>query len=279
MNTVDFRHQPPSNSDAPIVMGILNVTPDSFSDGGRYTDAGSAVAHAASMIEDGAAIIDVGAESTRPGADPVPADVQIDRVIPVIERIRESHPARCISIDTQSAAVAQAALDAGADWVNDISALGGDARMAELVAERKCPVVLMHMQGTPRTMQAAPRYGDVVAEVGRFLEERIARAIEAGVARDHIVIDPGLGFGKSVEHNLELLRRITALVSIGRPVLVGASRKSFIGRTLGRDEPADRLPGSLACAAVAVQAGARIIRSHDVRATVDVVRMCGALMP
>ena len=255
-------------------MGVLNVTPDSFSDGGQFVDVETAVAHAGQMIDDGAAVIDVGAESTRPGSRPVPDAEQVRRAAPVIEWIRRLHPHVCISIDTQSAAVARAALDAGADWINDISALRADPAMADLAATTGAPVVLMHMQGTPRTMQDNPTYDDVVREVSAFLDRQVSAAESAGIDPERIVIDPGIGFGKTTEHNLQLLARLREIVAIGPAVLIGASRKSFIGKTLGIDDPRDRLAGSLACVAVAVMAGARIIRAHDVRETAHAARIC-----
>ena len=268
------RQRVPGPADPPVVMGVLNVTPDSFSDGGAFPDVESAVARADQMVRDGAAIIDVGPESTRPGAGAVPDDEQIRRAVPVIRAIRQRQPDVGLSIDTQSAVVARAALEAGADWINDVSALRTDPNMARLAADAGAPVVLMHMLGTPRTMQTDPTYVDVVREVVDFLEERIAFAASAGIALDRIVIDPGIGFGKTVEHNLALLAGLNVLTGIGPPVLIGASRKSFIGRVLGVEDPRDRLSGSLACAAVAVMGGARIIRAHDVRETVEVVNVC-----
>lgn len=261
----------------PIVMGILNVTPDSFSDGGAFADADSAVAQADRMVADGAAILDVGPESTRPGSQPVDPAEQIRRSIPVIRRIRQTHPHIGLSIDTQSAVVAQAALDAGADAVNDISALRHDPAMAGVVANQGAVAILMHMQGTPATMQRDPTYTDVAAEVAAFLRERAAVALSAGIAHSQIVVDPGIGFGKTVEHNLELLRRLSEIVGVGFPVAVGVSRKAFIGRILNLPDPQNRLAGSLAGAVAAVLAGARIIRAHDVRETVQAVRLAAEL--
>ncbi len=259
-------------------MGILNVTPDSFSDGGDFANAETAVAHADRMVADGATMIDVGAESTRPGAPPVDPSEQIRRAVPVIRRIRRNHPHVGLSIDTQSAEVARAALDAGADAVNDISALRHDPAMAGLVAERGAVAILMHMQGTPATMQINPTYTDVVAEVADFLRNRAAAAGSAGIARNRIIVDPGIGFGKTVEHNLQLLRHLSEIVDAGLPVLVGTSRKAFLGRILSLPNPRDRLAGSLAAAAAAVLAGARIIRAHDVLETVQAVRVIEALL-
>jgi len=268
-------------------MGILNVTPDSFSDGGAFDDVERAVAHAREMAVAGADIIDIGGESTRPGAAPVSEEEEIRRVVPVIERLvadgmtvttatSNRQSPIIISVDTTKAAVAERALAAGARVINDISALRFDARMAEVVAAGGAGVVLMHMQGTPQTMQIAPCYTDVVAEVRAFLAERIAFAESRGIKKSQIAIDPGIGFGKSVEHNLTLLRHLEQFGALGCPMLVGASRKSFIGKTLGR-EPHERLAGSLAVAAWAVAHGARIVRVHDVAATVDVMRMVEAI--
>jgi len=253
-------------------MGIVNVTPDSFSDGGAFLDADRAVAHAVAMTKAGADMIDVGGESTRPGAASVSAEEEIRRVLPVIERLR----GLTVSIDTTKAAVAERALAAGARIVNDVSALRFDARMADVVREAGAGVVLMHMQGTPQTMQAEPRYDDVVAEVRAFLAERIAFAESRGLKKSQIAVDPGIGFGKTVEHNLALLAQLETFGSLGYPVLVGVSRKSFLGKLLGR-EPQERLAGSLAAAAWAVAHGARIVRAHDVLETVDAVRLVEAI--
>ena len=258
------------------VMGILNVTPDSFSDGGRYVDIDIALAHGVEMVREGAGIVDVGGESTRPGAGAVPLEEELERVIPVIRGLR-ARVAVPISIDTYKEAVARRALEAGADMVNDISALRFDPAMAGLVATEDVPVVLMHMQGRPRTMQRAPHYVDVVREVAAFLRERVAFAVERGVAAHRIVVDPGIGFGKDTGHNLELLRRLDALVSLGQPVLVGLSRKAFLGRLLDEGTPDARLEGSLAGAVAAVLAGARMVRAHDVAATCRAVRVAEAI--
>lgn len=261
-------------------MGVLNVTPDSFSDGGAYLAPDNAVARALQMIDEGAGIIDVGPESTRPGvAPPVSANEQIARAIPVIEAIRVANADIPISIDTRLAAVAKAALAAGADMVNDVSALRADPAMIEVVAASGATLVLMHMRGTPADMQAGggPDYDDVIGEIAAFLDERRQYAADHGVDPTRIVLDPGIGFGKRVEHNLLILRHLDRFVALGQPVLVGASRKSFIGHTLGIEDPKDRLAGSLACAAMAAMAGAAIVRAHDVRTTVDVVRMCAAV--
>ena len=243
------------------IMAILNVTPDSFSDGGRFFDAETAVKHAIAMVEDGADILDVGGESTRPGADPVGEEEEIARVVPVIEAVRGVLDVP-ISIDTTKASVAEAALDAGAVIVNDVSAGRFDEEMLPLVARREAALVLMHMLGEPRTMQQNPEYGDVVAEVREFLDARAGVAIAAGVARDKIVVDPGFGFGKTREHNLRLLRELGAFTDLGFPVLAGTSRKSFIGATL--DLPVDeRLEGTAATVAMAVANGAAIVRVHN----------------
>ena len=263
-------------SDVPIVMGILNVTPDSFSDGGEFVDPGSAVSHALEMINDGAGIIDIGGESTRPGAAAVGADEQIGRVVPVIERLARQTSVP-ISIDTTSSKVARAALGAGAAMVNDISALRFDEEMAATVAQSAGPVILMHMQGRPGTMQAKPSYVSVVKEVMAFLAERIEAAVGAGIARAQIVIDPGVGFGKTVEHNLLLMQHLEDFHELGAPLLVGPSRKSFIGKVLGMDDPAERAFGTAATVARCTSARAQIVRVHDVKEMSDVVRMTAAM--
>jgi len=257
------------------VMAVINVTPDSFFDGGRHFDAGRAVAAGLAMAEAGADVIDLGGESTRPGAEPVSQADELARVIPVIQGLR-LQCALPISIDSYKAPVARAALDAGADIVNDISALGFDPGMAPLIANEKVPVVLMHMRGTPRTMQADPQYADVVREVRDFLAERLYDAMDAGIDAGSIVLDPGIGFGKTVEHNLQLLRGLSILGALGQPLLVGVSRKTFIGKILGL-EPEQRLEGSLAAAVAAVLGGANIIRVHDVAETCRAVRIADAL--
>ena len=257
------------------VMGVLNVTPDSFYDGGRHFDTGQATADGLAMAQAGADIIDVGGESSRPGAQPVSEADELARVIPVIQSLRR----QCdlpISIDSYKAPVARAALDAGADIVNDISALSFDPAMAPLVAQEKVPVVLMHMRGTPRTMQADPRYPDVVREVRDFLAERLYDAMDAGIDADDIVLDPGIGFGKTIEHNIQLLRGLPVLAALGQPLLVGVSRKAFIGKILGLAAD-QRLEGSLAAAVAAVLNGANIIRVHDVAETCRAVRVADAL--
>ena len=260
--------------DAPVVMGILNVTPDSFSDGGRFAGLPEALAQAERMAAEGAAIIDVGGESTRPGAAPVDAEEELRRVIPVIERLVSSLKVP-VSVDTQKPAVMRAAIAAGASMVNDVAALREPGAI-EAVADSDVAVCLMHMQGEPRTMQLAPRYGDVVAEVRGFLRERAARCIAAGIVRSRLVVDPGFGFGKTLPHNLELLRRLGEIAADGIPVLAGLSRKSLIGALTGRDN-ADRLAGSVALATIAAQNGARIVRAHDVGPTVDALRIAMAM--
>ena len=256
-------------------MGVLNVTPDSFSDGGRHAEPARALEAAAALVEAGADIVDVGGESSRPGAEPVPAALEADRVLPVIEALRTLHPALRLSIDTTKAAVARQALDAGADMVNDITALD-DPELLRLVRERDVPVVLMHMRGDPRTMQRDTAYADVVAEVVDSLARRVEHARLGGVRNGKILVDPGIGFGKSAAGNLTILKELPQLGRVGRPVLIGASRKTFIGRTL--DLPVgERLEGSLAVAAYASARGAHVIRAHDVRETVRVVRMIDAI--
>jgi len=262
--------------DPPRILGILNVTPDSFSDGGQHADVETAVAHGLRLVQDGADAIDVGGESTRPGAEPVPAEVQCARVVPVIRALARRTSA-LLSVDTGNAEVAEAALDAGAHLVNDITAGRGDARLLPLVAARGVPVVLMHMRGTPRTMQRGEvHYDDVVAEVTAFLAERAAAARAAGIAADRVVLDPGIGFGKTAVHNLLLIRELATLVALGFPVLLGASRKAFLGCITGR--PAEERDQATAGAVAAgILAGARIVRVHDAARMVDVVRVANAI--
>jgi dihydropteroate synthase len=259
---IKTRHGPMDATRRTLLMGIINVTPDSFYDGGRRLDPDKAVADGIGLAEGGADIIDIGGESTRPGARPVSIEEELERVLPVIRGLRRAVNLP-ISIDTHKAPVAQAALIEGADIVNDISALRFDPEMAVLVATEKVPVVLMHMQGTPRTMQMAPHYDDVLREVQDFLAAQVRFAVDAGVDPENIIIDPGIGFGKTLEHNLTLLRNLAVLAAMGHPLLVGASRKAFIGRILGV-EPEERLEGSLGAAVAAVLGGAHIIRVHDV---------------
>ncbi|UJA20704.1 dihydropteroate synthase [Thermoleophilia bacterium SCSIO 60948] len=241
-------------------MGILNATPDSFSDGGLYLDREAAVRHGDELAEQGAEILDVGGESTRPGADPVSESAELARTEPVVAAL--SGAGHTVSIDTSKAAVARAALDAGARIVNDVTALRGDPEMAPLCAERGCEVIVMHMLGEPRTMQDDPRYDDVVAEVGEFLAERIDAAVAAGVERERVMADPGIGFGKTTDHNLELLSRLGELRSLGVPLVVGTSRKGFIGRITGR-EVGDRLGGTIASNVAAALSGADVLRVHE----------------
>jgi dihydropteroate synthase len=257
------------------VMGILNVTPDSFSDGGRFTDLARAVEHGLSMEREGASIIDVGGESTRPGADPVSEEAERARVVPVIEGLRAAGLRATISIDTSKASVAADALDAGAGLVNDVSALRADPAMARLVAERGVACVLMHMRGEPRTMQRDPRYADVVGEVRTFLQERLEAALEAGIAEDRIWLDPGIGFGKTAEHNLALLRELPRLVELGRPIVIGTSRKSFLGTLTGRDF-AGLAAATVATSVLAYERGARLFRVHDVAPTRDALIVTAA---
>jgi dihydropteroate synthase len=259
----------------PIVMGVLNVTPDSFSDGGHFLAADAAVEHTLRMVEEGAAIIDIGGESTRPGADPVPADEELRRVLPVIERLRQATSV-VISVDTSKPEVIRGAAAAGAGLINDVRALREPGAL-EAAAASECAVCLMHMQGDPRTMQQAPSYVDVVKEVKAFLDERAQSCRAAGMSSDRIVIDPGFGFGKTLEHNLELLRRLGELTAGGPPLLVGLSRKSIVGKLTGRGA-GERVYGSVALAVIAALNGARIIRAHDVAATVDALRTVAAVM-
>ncbi|MBI3603197.1 MAG: dihydropteroate synthase [Nitrospirae bacterium] len=261
--------------DRPLLMGVLNVTPDSFSDGGRYLDPEAAVTQACAMVEQGAGLIDIGAESSRPGSDPVGQDEEIRRFIPVVKEVcrRVSVP---VSIDTTKACVARLALEAGAAIVNDISALRFDPQMGAVVAEAGAGLVLMHMQGTPKTMQQAPSYGDVVQEVRQFFAERMTAAGDAGIGPEQILLDPGIGFGKNLSHNLLLLGQLDAFVPLGRPILVGVSRKAFIGQVLDRPV-GDRLMGTAAAVAVAILHGARVLRVHDVGPMRDVVTMVEAI--
>jgi len=259
-----------------LLMGVLNVTPDSFSDGGNFLDRDKAIEQGIKMAAEGAAIIDVGPESTRPGAQAVTADEQVHRAIPVIAKLAKKTKG-CISIDTTNYEVAKAALDAGANIINDITALA-DERMAQLAAKRKTPVILMHMQGTPRTMQAEPKYKDVLSEVLKFLLERAKRAEKLGIPKQRIFIDPGIGFGKTVEHNLKLLANIDKFVKTGYRVLVGPSRKWFIGKLTGKEEPADRTFGTAAAVALCASAGVSVIRVHDVAKMLDVVKIANAII-
>ena len=258
-----------------LVMGIVNTTPDSFADGGRFLDTDSAVDHALCLAGEGAEILDIGGESTRPGSEPVPAEEELRRVIPVIERLAKRGES-VISVDTQKPEVAKAALDAGASIVNDIAANRESPEMWKVVAGAKAGYVCMHMQGTPQTMQAKPRYDDVLREVGDFFSRRLAKLDEHGVSGEQVALDPGIGFGKNLEHNIKLLGGLNRFSVAERPILVGVSRKSFIGKLLGTTT-GDRLPASLACAAWAAIEGAHIVRVHDVADTVQAVRMAEAL--
>jgi dihydropteroate synthase len=255
--------------DRTVVMGILNVTPDSFSDGGKYLGKEAALQRALQMVEEGADIIDIGGESTRPGAEEIAPELELARILPLIRELAQSTDA-LISVDTRHWQVAQEALASGADIINDVSGLR-QARMVDLAAETGVPVILMHMLGDPKSMQAAPYYEDVVGDISLFFQERLDVAVAAGVKRDRVVLDPGLGFGKTIEHNLEILARLREFRSLGPPILVGASRKSFIGKISGSEE--GRLEGSLAAASVAILNGASIVRVHDVKETVRAVRL------
>ncbi len=259
----------------PSVMGVVNVTPDSFSDGGVHLQPAAAVAAGWCMVDEGAAIVDVGGESTRPGAAGISVDEELRRVIPVLEGLHGAP----ISIDTAKAAVARRGIELGAELVNDVTALRGDAELAEVVAEAGSYLCLMHMQGEPRTMQVDPTYDDVVSDVAAFLEERLSFAVAAGIAEERICLDPGIGFGKTVEQNLELVRRLDVLRGLGRPVLIGFSRKSSLGRLLG--DPAAKtgpLSASLAVAVAAFERGATIIRAHDVREHVEALTVAAAVI-
>ena len=264
--------------DRPRIMGILNVTPDSFSDGGAYFDVNDAVAQARLMIADGADILDIGGESTRPGATEVSVAEETARVIPVIHALRDAGLSTPISIDTSKAPVAHQALAAGANIVNDVSAMEFDTDMADVVATSGAPICLMHSQGRPDTLQNDPRYGDVVAEVRDYLAARIEVAVAAGIARSKIITDPGIGFGKRLEHNITLLQNLHQFHDLGCPILLGASRKKFIGTLTDAPNAADRMPGSVAVALWGVTQGVQILRVHDTKATKAAVQMQRALM-
>jgi dihydropteroate synthase len=260
------------------LMGIVNVTPDSFSDGGLFLDPGRAIEHGRRLASEGARVLDIGGESTRPGAAPVSASEELERVGPVIEALAGPGGAGAtVSIDTSKAAVAEAALDAGATWVNDVTALRADPELAGLCAERRCEVVLMHMLGTPRTMQEDPRYDDVVADVKAFLAARVEAAVGAGIEERRIMVDPGIGFGKTLAHNLELLHRLDELRELGRPIVIGSSRKSFLGKLTGRD-PDARLGGSVASNVLALAAGADVFRVHEVGAVGEALQVAEAIL-
>ena len=257
------------------IMGVVNVTPDSFSDGGRYLDTAVAIEHGLELEAEGAAILDVGGESTRPGAAPVSETDELRRVMPVIEGLIAGGTTAQISIDTYKSGVATRALASGATLVNDVTALRGDPEIAAVVAEANADCCLMHMLGDPRTMQQDPRYGDVVNEVKAFLEERMAFAIANGIAEDRILLDPGIGFGKTVEHNLELLRRLGEFLDLGRPVVIGTSRKSFLGKITGRDVD-ERVAATVATNVLAYERGARVFRVHDVAPVHDALAVTAA---
>ena len=257
----------------PTVVGIVNVTPDSYSDGGAYVDAGAAADAADARLAAGAAIVDVGGESTRPGADDVSLDEELRRVVPVLERLE----GRRVSIDTSRAAVARRALALGAELVNDVTALRRDPELAEVVAEAGVDVCLMHMRGTPRTMQDEPRYEDVVDEVASFLEERLSFAVGAGIPEDRVCLDPGIGFAKTPDHNLELLRRLDRIVALGRPVLVGVSRKSTLARVAGEPGRVGSDAASVGAAVAAFDRGATLFRVHDVPAHVEALAAASAV--
>ena len=261
------------------IMGVVNVTPDSFSDGGAFEDPAAAIAHGRRLAAEGAAILDIGGESTRPGAEPVPAGEEQRRVVPVIEALAALRLPVQISIDTMKLAVAEAAVDAGATYVNDVTAFRHDPELAGLVAARGLDCCLMHMLGEPRTMQRDPRYADVVSDVKAFLEERMKAAVAAGVAEERIQLDPGIGFGKTVEHNLELIRRLDELAALGRPILVGISRKSSLGKIMGDPEATTgTTAASVGAAVTAYERGATILRVHDVREHVEALRAAHAVV-
>jgi dihydropteroate synthase len=262
----------------PIIVGILNVTPDSFSDGGDFLDQEAAAEHAVAMLDEGAGILDLGGESTRPGSDPISPEEEIRRVVPVLEEILARRPDAVISIDTYRAGTATAALQAGARLVNDVTALRGDPGMASVVEEAACPVILMHMQGEPKTMQKEPHYDDVVHEVRDFLAQRAEYAAAAGIRPENIIVDPGIGFGKNLEHNLALLRNLDAIVNLGFPVLVGASRKRFIGSITGVQEAKERIFGTVATTVLAYEKGATLFRVHDVRANREALAVAESVL-
>ena len=262
----------------PLLLGILNLTPNSFSDGGEFFDKDAAVARALEMLDEGAGLVDVGGESTRPGSDRVPAEEEVRRVVPVVREILARRPDAAVSVDTYRAETAEAALELGARVLNDVTALRGDPRMAAVVAEARCPVVLMHMKGEPKTMQRHPVYDDVVREVRDFLAARAEHAVAAGVDPGNIIVDPGIGFGKTLEHNLELLRNLDAIAGLGFPVLVGASRKRFIGEITGVEQARDRVSGTLAANVLAYERGASLFRVHDVRANREALALADAVL-
>jgi dihydropteroate synthase len=259
----------------PVLVGILNVTPDSFFDGGEFLDPGMAVTRTETLLDEGAHIVDVGGESTRPGSEPVSKEEELRRILPVVRGILAARPEALISIDTDRASTAEIVLDAGASIVNDVTALS-DPKMSDLMAERGCPVVLMHMQGDPKSMQQDPSYGDVVREVRDFLARRAECAIQTGVKEENIILDPGIGFGKTLGHNLTLLNRLDSLAGLGFPVLVGVSRKSFLGKILD-GEPKSRLLGTVAANVLAQERGATLFRVHDVRANKEALAVAAAI--
>jgi dihydropteroate synthase len=255
------------------LMGVVNVTPDSFSDGGAFEDPAAAIAHGRRLADEGAGILDIGGESTRPGAEPVPVEEELRRVIPVVEGLTGAR----ISIDTMKLAVAKAAVEAGASYVNDVTAFRNDPDLASFVADRGLDCCLMHMLGEPRTMQADPRYDDVVDDVKAFLLARMEFAVGAGVREERIQLDPGIGFGKTLAHNLELLRRLDELTDLGRPLVIGTSRKSFLGKLTGRDVT-ERVPGTIATCVLALERGATVFRVHDVAEVADALKVAAATL-
>ncbi|NWF98031.1 MAG: dihydropteroate synthase [Nitrospirae bacterium] len=258
------------------IMGILNVTPDSFSDGGLYFEKSLAIERAKQMVEDGADIIDIGGESTRPGAEPVSLDEELNRTIPVIEALAKEIKVP-ISIDTYKSVVAEKALNAGASIVNDISGLRFDPEMAKIVAKYKVPVVIMHIKGTPRNMQKEPFYENLIAEIKQYIEDSINIALNTGIDKDKIIIDPGIGFGKTFEHNLEIIHRLSEFSTFGKPVLIGLSRKAFIGKILNNASPLERVEGTAAAVAISIMNGANIIRVHDVKQMTMVAKVADAI--
>lgn len=265
-----------SGKPRPLIMGVLNVTPDSFSDGGEFLDPGQAEERAWQMVEEGADLIDIGAESSRPWSSGIEAEVELERLLPVLRRLGAGFPIP-ISVDTSKARVAAAALEAGASMINDITALRGDPDMIAVVRDARCPVILMHMKGTPQNMQENPTYDDVVDEVFCFLAERIKEAVEQGIREEDLLIDPGIGFGKTVEHNLKLLRQLRSFRCLGRPVVLATSRKSFLGAILGLADPKERVIGTVATSALAAVQGVDILRVHDVKENVQAVAVARAV--
>ncbi len=274
--TLDMPKGPLTLGDRTKIMGILNVTPDSFSDGGRFLDFDAAIAHGEKMAQEGADVIDIGGESTRPGAETVPLEEEAKRVIPVVEHLAKNLTIP-LSIDTCKAEIARRALEAGAQMVNDISGLQSDEKMAEVVRESGCPLIIMHMQGTPKRMQENPSYDALIPEILSFLQKRIDFVVRSGISENQVIIDPGIGFGKTVEHNLEILRELSRLRALGKPLLVGPSRKSSIGKVLDA-EVYDRIEGTAAAVSVAIANGAHIVRVHDVKEMARVAKMTDAIM-